>query len=733
MTTNMRPTLRGAAMAAVLISTLQVSAQLPMACGTDRQRARNIAADPAIREREARLEAFVREWIGSHAALRDADTLVYVIPTVFHVVHMNGEECISNAQIQDAMEVLNRDFRRINPDLASVCCGFQDIAADVRVEFRLATVDPLGFCTNGIDRIRSVETFVGDNGSKLAVWPRDKYLNVWTMAKMEDGVAGFSQYPSAVDGNLAPADGVIILHDYIGRIGTGNEGRSRALTHEVGHWLNLQHVWGDNNGLNGAPQGHMSPVCGDDAVDDTPLTRGWSICPTPAQSTDCNDTIPENFENHMEYSFCSKMFTDGQALRMRAALASPMAERNMLYTPGNLVATGVAPGHEQLCAPVADFRVFNDGVTGAANERTPQGTRMYCIGDNVNFYDNSTRATPDSWQWTFQDGVPASSNEQDPVVTFTSGGWKSVTLTVGNAQGSSTRTDAFAVFIADEWSFIPGAVQEDFEGDDCPECPYITENYEGNTSRWQLTADAARSGSHSMRLNAFESFGINDYFIDDGANDIDALATPTMDLRWLQSGQLTFWWAYATRGSSPDGLAERLEIWSSTTCGRTWNLRGTIAGTELVTDGADNAFYVPETSGAWQQFQLDLPASLATNNVRFKFVYYSGSGSNNLYIDDINITGTVSIAQRTVADPGLLLVPNPAADELSIVASLPEGERGELLLLDASGRVCWSHTTAQVAQERVVLDLRSAGIAPGLYMVQLQHPRGIRTERLVVR
>ena len=729
----MRSIGRITALAVLLSCALQGRAQHPLPCGTDLHRARNIAADPAIGDWEALQEAFIQQWISEHAATRDADTLVYVIPTVFHVVHMDGEECISNAQIADAMEVLNRDFRKLNADVAEVCCGFQDIAADVRVEFRLATVDPLGFCTNGIDRIRSVETFVGDNGSKLAVWPRDKYLNIWTMAKMEGGVAGYSQYPSSVDGNLAPADGVIILHDYIGRTGTGTEGRSRALTHEIGHWLDLKHVWGDNNGVDGAPQGHMSPVCGDDAVEDTPLTRGWSTCPTPAQSTDCDDAVAENFENYMEYSYCSKMFTEGQSLRMRAALASTMAERNMLYTPENLAATGVAHGHEQLCAPVADFRVFNDGVPGAANERTPQGTRMYCIGDNVNFYDNSTRASVDSWQWTFQDGVPATSTERDPVVSFTSGGWKSVTLTVGNAQGSSTRTDAFAVFIADEWSFIPGPVQEDFEGNDCPECPYIVENYEGNTSQWQATSDAARSGSRSMRLNAFDSFGINDYFIDEGDNDIDAFATPTMDLRWLQNGQLTFWWAYATRGSSPNDVTERLEIWSSSTCGRTWNLRETISGTELITDGADNSFYVPATPGAWRQFQWDLPTSLSANNVRFKFVYYSGIASNNLYIDDINITGTVGIDQRTTVDPGLLLVPNPAADELSIVASLPDGERGELVLLDASGRICWSHTTARVAQERVVLDVRSAGIAPGLYMVQLQHPRGVRTERLVVR
>ncbi|MBS1500161.1 MAG: collagenase, partial [Bacteroidetes bacterium] len=241
-----------AALALALLSTgLAAQAQDGFRCGTDEMRRKAIAADPSILQREAELEHFTRQWLAEHNARRDADTVILTIPVVFHVVHMNGPENISTEQILDAMEVLNRDYRKLNEDLSDVCCGFQDIAGDIHLEFKLATIDPEGNCTNGIDRIRSCETFVGDNGSKLNWWPRNKYLNVWTVQTIRSGAAGYSQYPSAVEGPNAPADGTLLLHDYIGRIGSGAEFKSRALTHEVGHWLNLKHVWGDNNGEDG--------------------------------------------------------------------------------------------------------------------------------------------------------------------------------------------------------------------------------------------------------------------------------------------------------------------------------------------------------------------------------------------------------------------------------------------------------------------------------------------------
>lgn len=211
---------------------------------------------------------------GANPSLRGTEP-IYTIPVVFHIIHTYGPENISDAQVIDQVAILNEDWRKANSDISAIVANtpFDTLAADCRIEFRLAQLDPNGNCTNGIDRIYSHKTNYANDQSKLNQWPRDKYLNVWVVKSIgEPGstTAGYAYYPSAVSGALYPYDGIIILHDYIGSIGTGNAFRSRALTHEVGHWLNLQHPWGNNN----------DPViaCGDDVVDDTPETMGHTSC-----------------------------------------------------------------------------------------------------------------------------------------------------------------------------------------------------------------------------------------------------------------------------------------------------------------------------------------------------------------------------------------------------------------------------------------------------------------------
>ncbi len=134
----------------------------------------------------------------------------------------------------------------------------------------------------GIDRIASPLTYLGNDAAKLNPWDRRNYLNVWTVKKMENGVAGYAYKPLSVSGINFPIDGIIILHDYIGSIGTANADRSRALTHEIGHWLNLSHPWGDNN--------NPGQACGDDGIADTPITKGHTDCvPVADYSCDINN------------------------------------------------------------------------------------------------------------------------------------------------------------------------------------------------------------------------------------------------------------------------------------------------------------------------------------------------------------------------------------------------------------------------------------------------------------
>lgn len=268
-------------------------------CAADAMRAKKIAEDPTYLQREAAYQEEVRHLLQSNAVFANRDVLV-TLPIVFHIIHLNGNENISNEQIQNQVALLNEDYQALNSDLGNVHPAFAGITGNVQVKFVLPTLDPNGNCTNGIDRIKTPETKKGIDESKMNAWPRDKYINVWVVQSMEDGTAGYAYYPSAQEGLLGRlVDGIIIRHNYIGNIGTSSPNNSTALTHEIGHYLNLRHVWGDNNGEDNAPDYHMSADCGDDDVEDTPMTRGWDECPVyndPAHPwTDCSLTkIPLN-------------------------------------------------------------------------------------------------------------------------------------------------------------------------------------------------------------------------------------------------------------------------------------------------------------------------------------------------------------------------------------------------------------------------------------------------------
>lgn len=237
---------------------------------------------------------FVEKELQLHSSLlqkSDEDTNLYIIPVVFHVLHMNGPENISDDQIIDGINVLNTDMRKMNADTSLIIPEFRHLAGKLNIEFRLATIDPDGNCTNGIDRIYTTRTNYGDDSAKMNPWPRDKYLNIWTAKALLQGWAGYAYYPSAADA-VEVHDGLMLLANYIGSVGTSSPYTSRTLTHEVGHWLDLGHPW--NTTINISI--NVGLACGDDLVPDTPVTKGHTTCPSNLRHADCTiDTIAQHY------------------------------------------------------------------------------------------------------------------------------------------------------------------------------------------------------------------------------------------------------------------------------------------------------------------------------------------------------------------------------------------------------------------------------------------------------
>jgi len=285
---------------------------------------RLLETDPDFRRRQAGFETLVAERLRSGAARRAGAPTK--IPVVVHVVSNTAAENISLAQIKSQIAVLNRDFRAKNPDKSKVPAVWKGLVADAGVEFALAAKDPDGKPTKGITRTKTTSTSFGDDDAVKAAatggadpWPTDRYLNIW-VCTLSGGLLGYAQFP----GGPAETDGVVITHTGFGTVGTAaapfNLGRSA--THEVGHWLNLRHIWGDTEDCSGS-----------DFVADTPNAAGPNFNKPVFPHISCsNGPNGDMFMNYMDYVDDDSMFmfTPQQVARMNATLDGP---RNTNGTP----------------------------------------------------------------------------------------------------------------------------------------------------------------------------------------------------------------------------------------------------------------------------------------------------------------------------------------------------------------------------------------------------------------
>lgn len=267
--------------------------------------------DPGLQKRMNEIETYTQSKIQQMQA-KSINGDIITIPVVVHVIYSNSNENISDAQIQSQIDVLNEDYRRLNSDADNTWSQ----AADTQIEFCLASVDPNGNTTNGITRKSSTTTSWGTNDAMkytsqggVDAWDTSQYLNMW-VCNIGGGILGYAQFP----GGNAATDGVVMGPNYFGSSAKGSGfylsapfDLGRTTTHEVGHFLNLRHIWGDGN-------------CNvDDFVSDTPSSDAANYgCSIGHVSCNTVDMV----QNYMDYSddSCMNLFTQGQTNRMRAVL-----------------------------------------------------------------------------------------------------------------------------------------------------------------------------------------------------------------------------------------------------------------------------------------------------------------------------------------------------------------------------------------------------------------------------
>jgi len=279
---------------------------------------RLLEMDEGFRARQVELESAVSQRMATRAVEKAGPRLINV---VVQVVHSTPAENISLAQIRSQIRVLNRDYRAANPDRSKAPAVWKGLVANAAVQFRLATQDPTGKATNGVTRIKAGKPAFGTGDSIKSVvtggadpWPTDRYLNIWVGTLM-GGLLGYAQFP----GGPPVTDGVVIRNTALGTVGTAAApfNLGRTATHEIGHWLNLRHIWGDTEDCSGS-----------DLVGDTPNAAGPNYQKPIYPHISCNNgPNGDMFMNYMDYvdDAAMFMFTPQQVARMTATLDGPRA------------------------------------------------------------------------------------------------------------------------------------------------------------------------------------------------------------------------------------------------------------------------------------------------------------------------------------------------------------------------------------------------------------------------
>lgn len=336
----------------------------------------------------------------------------YVIPVVFHVFTDDAVNRVPLVQIQSALDILNRDMNGLNDDYETVDPYFYDRRAKMNITFALPSIDPEGKPTNGVTYHPKNAGFGNhisyDDSVRKYAWDNYKYMNVYIMldlyANDVTNQSGIAWYPNKYmsDNNLAR---IVYNYSYLGNQGSSfaDANFQSVFTHEAGHWLNLAHTF------QGGCEGE------NDFVEDTPSTLASAGCGPNTFS--CGH--PANGDNYMDYTDCYSMFTKGQVERMLTALKTHPA-RFPLWQIDNLKATGT-------------FQYYKPAVPGS---QFTASSDTILEGQSITFTDISC-GDPSEWEWTFEGGFPAVSQEKNPIIQYTKSGNYTASLVATNEEGSS--------------------------------------------------------------------------------------------------------------------------------------------------------------------------------------------------------------------------------------------------------------------------------------------------------
>ncbi|MFZ5552880.1 MAG: M43 family zinc metalloprotease [Bacteroidota bacterium] len=671
---------------AILVLLLSFGWQIQYAqeiCGFDEYVRKNKSSVSASENR-------IKSYLISHPAQRNQDS-VKIIPVVVHVIHQGGTENISDAQIQSQIDVLNEDFGKIpgtNGDGNGV---------DTKIQFCLAKKTPDGKCTNGIVRINSSltnhQTYQRSMLKNLSYWDNSRYLNMYVVKTINgtSGILGYSSFP----GGPPDEDGIVVRHNYFGRIGTASSSLGRTTTHEIGHWFGLYHTF--NNGCG-------TDVCSDgDFICDTPPVASPNYgCPSSVNScSNDNPDMADLIDNYLDYSNdnCKSMFTAGQKNRMHATLDTLRFD---IWQQWNIDSTGCDSGYvSPACNVIADF---------TSNSQT------ICVTNSVQFINRSLN-NPVTYQWWFPGGTPSSSVSENPLVSYNSIGTYDVSLKVTGVSGSDSIFFPSYITVTTPPAGQALPFTETFETLQWPPAAITIDNPDGGIT-WELDTTAIPyAGIASAKINNL---------ININYGQSDALLLPVFDFTSLGgTPYLSFKWAYA---KSDANYSDELIVLVSNDCGVNFSQVFYRTGTAMTTGPTQTTPYIPDSSTVWKTASISLSSYATQTSVLIKIVNVT-DGGNNLYIDNINVGNSVLGINESDKDLFLSIYPNPANNEF-FISSSEDGTVEKIELVDLSGRTVQSFVINQPAG--IIKVSVNNEIPAGIYGVIIKTTNGTRFRKLII-
>ncbi len=511
-------------------------------------------------------EEHFEKWMKGEIAHRSSKTLQrtqaspYIVPVVVHVIH-NGESIgtgtnISEAQIQSQIDVLNADFRRLNTDAANTPSEFQSVAGSMNIQFVLAKQDPFGVTTNGIVRVKGTKSSWTMNNEStfksLSFWRSDRYLNIWVL-NMTDYL-GYGQFPNPAGTSLAGLDEADMSYDsitdgvsiYYKAFGAGNfdleeqYNRGRTVTHEVGHFFGLRHIWGDNSNCTTTT----------DYVTDTPKQNtSTSGCPS-SQQTSCGGS--KMFQNYLDYTddACMNLFTQGQIDRMDIVINNALRRKSLLTSPGatpttsqpllDIALNGLKSPGPVLCTanPIPRLSIINSGNT---------------LINTFNVETSVNGSTAITEVFSNVELVPGEEIEINLNAIALKAGSNTIQFTLKNPNGIADNTNN---------NSLKRNVAFNQSADIVP----LRQNFNSDFSNWSIvspgdgTVWTAANTNYTKSL-MYKSFGNTSTGLQSW------LVSPTLDLSHLTEASLHFDVSYAMRSSL---APERLQVFASEDCGVTY-------------------------------------------------------------------------------------------------------------------------------------------------------------------